>query len=94
VLIKLLDEFEAIRAAMPLEPRAKKAWRVPEETEAKRIVGLVESWKNKVKRALGAKKGTTVPKFKSLVAEAADIPINLTAQVRHGVPETERLNKW
>ena len=26
VLVKLLDEFEAIRAAMPLEPRAKKAW--------------------------------------------------------------------
>ena len=43
VLVKFLDDFEAIRAAMPLEPRAKKAWRVPEETEVKRIVGLVES---------------------------------------------------
>ena len=82
VLKNLLDEFESIREAMPLDSRAKKNYSLEEEVQLRTIVERVDSWRATVKRAMHSKRGTTLAKFQILVDEVSDIPVNLQAEVR------------
>lgn len=83
MLEKYLSDFEGIRGAMPLDPLTKKKYTLIEEIEIRSIVNTVYTWRLKVKRALNAKRGTSLTKFRALVEEAADISVlNLQAEMR------------
>ena len=93
-LYGLVSEFESIRESLPLEPRAKKNWRVKEEVELKRVVGEVETWKTKVKRALAAKKGTALSRLQALITETRSIPANLQTHLRPLEAILSKAQEW
>jgi len=79
VLWAHLDDFEAIRQEMPLDATAKNKFTVEEEARLKEVVGMVQVWQEKVKRAMANKRGTTLVTYQELIDEAAAIPVDLSS---------------
>ena len=93
-LEKLLVEFEAIREALPLDPRAKKSYKMDEEVKLRGVVAAADTWKAKVKRATAAKKGTPLHRYSSLLEEAAKIPVNLEQHTKPIVLVMTKAEEW
>ena len=93
-LEKLLIEFETIREALPLDPRAKKSYKMDEEVKLRGVVAAADSWKAKVKRATAAKKGTPLHRYSTLLEEAAKIPVNLEQHTKPIVVVLSKAEEW
>ena len=93
-LQKLLFDFDAIREAMPLDARAKKSYRLEEETKLRSIVSAVEAWRAKAKRATSLKRGTPLSKLQGLIEEAGKIPVDLKALVRPIETILQKAAEW
>lgn len=98
-LEKLVAEAAGLRARLPIAAQDKKAWRLPQEIEARRRLQGAQSWLKIFRtcvnsNGLGLRKGVTVRKVLHLLQLAGDVPVDLSEQMRPLEEALAKAKRW
>ena len=95
----LMAEATELRSRLPIAAEEQKAWPLPQEAEARKMLGRAQGWLRAHKQCinpngLGFRRGVTVRRLLRLLGKARAVPVDLTAYTQPMAEAVQGAEKW